>query len=165
MVKAMGFRSFLTSTFQARTAVLVIILLTLTPLVEVDGGEEPLAVDGPFRMFANRVVLDTRNGLEWYPGPDRQTSWEQARNWVADLEVAGGGWRMPSKRELRRLFRIADGVSDITPLLYSTGYWVWAGAVRQEADRWLFRFSYGGEGWIGVAPADGGRALAVRRAQ
>jgi hypothetical protein len=143
----------------------MVIFLALALPAQAGSGHDTIAVDGPFRMFENRVVLDTRDRLEWYAGPDRQTSWEQARTWVTTLGVAGGQWRMPSKRELSRLFRIADGVSDITPLLYNTGFWIWAGATRQETDRWVFRFSYGGEGWIGVAPPDGGRALAVRKAK
>jgi len=163
MVQTMVFNHFSIDWFRSRAAVLAVILLALP--VQAGSGNGTVAVDGPFRMYQNRVVLDTRDGLEWYAGPDRQTSWEQAHAWVMALDAAGGGWRMPSKAELRRLFRIADGVSDITPLLYNTGFWVWAGATRQETDRWVFRFSYGGEGWIGVAPPDGGRALAVRQAK
>jgi len=161
----MVFKRFSKCWFQARTAVITAILLAMALPIYAENGNGAVAIDGPFQLNADRVVRDTRSGLEWYPGPDRQTSWAQARNWVAALDVAGGGWRMPSKEELRGLFRIADGISDITPLLYNTGFWIWSGPVRQEAGRWVFRFSYGGEGWIGVAPPDGGRALAVRRAR
>ena len=70
---------------------------------------------------------------------------------------------MPSKKELRTLHHVGNGISNITMLLYNSGYWIWAGQTEQTASGWLFSFSYGGEGWPGVAPPDGGRALAVRK--
>jgi hypothetical protein len=110
------------------------------------------------------LVQDSASGLEWYPGPDQGMSWAEARQWVVGLDVLGGGWRMPTRSELRTLFRIGDGVRNITPLLVNSGYWLWAGQSPDSADRWLFGFSYGGEGWSGQAPPGGGRAIAVRKA-
>ena len=112
--------------------------------------------------YNNGVVHDTRTGLQWYSGPDRSTSWQEARSWVAALEVDGGGWRMPTKKELRTLHHVGNGISNITVLLYNSGFWIWSGATEQTASEWLFSFSYGGEGWPGIPPPDGGRALAVR---
>jgi hypothetical protein len=112
--------------------------------------------------YDSGVVYDTELGLEWYAGPDQSTSWEEAKSWVAGLDEFGGGWRMPTKRELKTLHHIGDGVNNITYLLYNSGYWIWAGQTKDSSSRWVFSFSYGGEGWNGPAPADGGRALAVR---
>jgi hypothetical protein len=53
-------------------------------------------------------------------------------------------------------------VRNLTHLLDNTGYWFWSGQAEKSAARWLFNFSYGGEGWSGQPPADGGRAIAVR---
>jgi hypothetical protein len=108
------------------------------------------------------VVYDTQSGLEWFPGPDQSMSWEKARRWVTKLDAVGGGWRMPTRRELDGLSHIGDGVSNITFLLHNSGFWIWAGQKKNVSSKWVFRFSYGGEGWDGQAPADGGRALAVR---
>jgi hypothetical protein len=107
-------------------------------------------------------VYDAQSGLEWYAGPDQGMCWEEAKSWVARLDADGGGWRMPEHSELETLFRVGDGVSNITSLLSNSGYWVWAGTSQASASKWLFSFSYGGEGWGGQAPPDGGRAIAVR---
>lgn len=118
--------------------------------------------DGRFEKYADGVVVDVKTGLEWYPGPDSGTTWDEAKNWVIGLEVAGGGWRMPTKGELETLFHLGDGVSNITPLLKNSGYWVWAGETQKTSSMWTFSFSYGGEGWEGASPPDGGRGFAVR---
>ena len=118
--------------------------------------------DRHFVKFGNGIVRDTQSRLEWYAGPDQGTSWEQALNWVSALEVDGGGWHMPSRIELDSLYHIGDGVNNITYLLDNSGYWIWAGQTENESSKWVFSFSFGGEGWNGQPPADGGRAIAVR---
>jgi hypothetical protein len=129
-----------------------------TPVI----AEEVIARDESLVKFDTGLVHDTASGLDWFAGPDRGMGWEEARSWVSDLDVLGGGWRMPSPGELDTLFRVGDGVRNITHLIDNTGYWLWAGQVEKTAARWLFNFSYGGEGWSGQPPADGGRAIAVR---
>ena len=69
---------------------------------------------------------------------------------------------MPSRIELDSLYHIGDGVNNITYLLDNSGYWIWAGQTENESSKWVFSFSFGGEGWNGQPPADGGRAIAVR---
>lgn len=125
-------------------------------------GADIIATDKHLIKYDTGVVYDPEYGLEWHLGPDRGTPWEAARAWVAALEAAGGDWRMPTRRELKTLFRISDGFNDITPLLNNSGYWMWAGSTKGSASKWVFSFSYGGEGWNGPAPDDGGRAIAVR---
>ncbi len=123
---------------------------------------EIIATDGNLVHESNGAIYDTDSGLEWYPGPDRGMTWQEAHDWVAGLAELGGGWRMPDCPELDALHRIGDGVRNLTPLIPSSGYWIWAGQTRKAASRWVFGFGYGGEGWSGQAPADGGRAVAVR---
>lgn len=123
---------------------------------------EIAAIDGNLVHEASGIIYDTDTGLEWYPGPDRGMTWREARDWVAGLDMRGTGWRMPERSELPALRRVGDGVRNLTPLIPSTGYWIWAGQTREAASRWLFGFGYGGEGWSGQAPEDGGRAVAVR---
>ena len=113
--------------------------------------------------YETGVVYDTETGLEWYAGPDEGTSWQEAKDWVSELDVFGGGWRMPTRRELKALHHIGDGVNNITYLLYNSGFWIWAGQTRASSSRWIFSFSYGGEGWPGLPPPDGGRVIAVRQ--
>ncbi len=119
--------------------------------------------EGCFERHESGVVHDTCTGLEWFPGPDHPVSWKEARDWVAGLE--GGNWRMPTEAELGTLHRIGNGVSNIAPVFDNSGYWIWAGAAEETASRWIFRFSYGGEGWSGRPHPQGGRAFAVRDRQ
>lgn len=113
--------------------------------------------------YDSDIVYDTESGLEWFAGPDRSMSWQEANRWVAGLEKVGGGWRMPIRSELDSLYRVGDGVNNITHLLTNSGYWIWAGETLSSSSKWVFGFSYGGEGWNGQPPDDGGRALAVRQ--
>ncbi|OQW97511.1 MAG: hypothetical protein BWK74_06220, partial [Desulfobacteraceae bacterium A6] len=53
-----------------------------------------VAPDGRFEKFASGVVRDTQSGLDWYAGPDKNTSQADAKHWIAGLRVDGGGWRM-----------------------------------------------------------------------
>ena len=124
---------------------------------------ETVATDRHFVQYNSGVVYDTESGLEWFAGPDRSTSWEEADRWVVGLDKFGGGWRMPIRSELDSLYHVRDGVNNITYLLTNSGYWIWAGQTLNSSSRWIFSFSYGGEGWNGQPPDDGGRALAVRQ--
>ncbi|KJS33335.1 MAG: hypothetical protein VR64_00515 [Desulfatitalea sp. BRH_c12] len=116
------------------------------------------ATDRYLVRYNTGEIHDKESGLEWFAGPDKPMSWAQAQKWVSSL---GGGWRMPTRRELDRLHY--NGAIQITPLLPSTGYWIWAGPTHASSSKWVFRFSYGGEGWSGEAPPDGGRSIAVRK--
>ena len=123
---------------------------------------EIVATDGNLVRESTGAIYDTDTGLEWYPGPDRAMTWQEAHDWVTGLAAMGGGWRMPAGEELDALHRIGDGVRNLTPLVPHTGYWVWAGPSAERSSRWLYGLGYGGEGWSGQAPVDGGRAIAVR---
>ena len=137
-------------------------LLLLTVMVWHVIGAEVVYTDRHLVRYDNGLVYDTETGMEWYAAPDRAMSWQEASNWATGLEVLGGGWRMPDYSELDALHHIGDGVNNITYLLYNSGYWIWAGQTRRTSSMWLFSFSYGGEGWPGIPPPDGGRAIAVR---
>ncbi len=148
----------------ALTLVLAVGLNTVFMLsgARLNFSAEIVATDGDLVRESTGVIYDTYTGLEWYPGPDRGMTWPQAHDWVSGLTFLGGGWRMPERQELDALHRIGDGVRNLTPLIPHTGYWVWSGPSEDKSARWLYGFSYGGEGWSGQAPADGGRAIAVR---
>ena len=125
-------------------------------------GAEVIASDRHLVKYDTGVVYDPHTGLEWLVGPDQGMVWEEAKDWVAALKAFGGGWRMPQREELDTLYSVGDGVNTITYLLYSNGFWIWTGQTLDTAAVWIFSFSYGGEGWNGQPPDDGGRALAVR---
>lgn len=49
-------------------------------------------------------ILDSRTGLEWYIGPDRNMNWNEASKWVDSLTACGVRWRMPKIEELKPLY-------------------------------------------------------------
>ena len=115
-----------------------------------------------FVAYANEVVRDTRTGLEWKVGPDKDTNWNEAKAWVESLNLDGGGWRMPSMDELGGLYKEGAGDRNKTPLLKTIGWWVWSGETKGSSSAWIFNFGYGSR--FGY-PRDGfnsSRAFAVR---
>ncbi|MBU1711930.1 MAG: DUF1566 domain-containing protein, partial [Proteobacteria bacterium] len=83
--------------------------------------------DGRFEKLISGVVRDTQSGLDWYAGPDKNTGWDDAKQWVAGLMVDGGGWRMPAMEELKGLYQKGAGSRNMTSLLETTGWLVWSG--------------------------------------
>ncbi|MFC1812601.1 DUF1566 domain-containing protein [Thermodesulfobacteriota bacterium] len=71
------------------------------------------------------VVKDEKTGLEWYAGTDEDTSWYDAKKWVENPKVAGRGWRLPNSRELKTLFIKESGGRNLTPLLQTTGWYIY----------------------------------------
>ena len=114
--------------------------------------------DGNFIAYDNGVVYDTRTGLEWFAGPDKNTNWKKAKSWVEKLDAAGGGWRMPACNELSTLFRKGAGTKDIsplsrnmTPLFKVRGQFIWSGSIGEIKgsiwSRWdaaYFNFNFDG---------------------
>ena len=119
--------------------------------------------DGIYVAYANGIVKDTSTGLEWKAGPDSDTDWNEARSWVKSLNLDGGGWRMPTRDELEALYKYGTGSRNMTPLLKTTGWWVWSGEAEGSSGDGRFSFYDGGsKGWIFRDGSCGPRAFAVR---
>lgn len=43
-----------------------------------------------FTVGKGGVVFDSKTGLEWYVGRDRNTAWNQAKSWTKSFIAAGG---------------------------------------------------------------------------
>jgi len=123
-----------------------------------------IARDGNFIAYDNGVVYDKKTSLEWYAGPDRNTKWSNAKEWVESLNVAGGGWRMPTMKELRTLYKKGERKLNMTPLLKTTGWWVWSGETKGSSSAWKFGFEYGRKILLRPRNAayDSSRGFAVR---
>ena len=130
---------------------------------------EALANLGPgdtqhrFSRTADGVITDSETNLQWLPGPDRDTNYDQAEQWIAAQTVAGGNWRMPTTEELKALRNESLAKSyNISPLFGATYYrWVWAGA-RDALSAWPFNFENGYENWLRRDTSSNGRVFAVR---
>ncbi len=122
--------------------------------------------DGQYEKYANGVVLNTKTGLAWYAGPDKDTTWYQAKDWVERLRIAGGGWRTPTIKELRALYQAGVGTNNLTPLINMTGWMVWSGefwrgSLTGEGRYFAFSRGYESQTFQNYSD-DGTRALAVR---
>ena len=98
------------------------------------------ARDGNFIAYPDGVVYDKNTGLEWYAGPDKKINWDEAKRWVESLSVAGGDWRMPTREELKTLYKKGAGTRNMTALLKTTGWRVWSES-RSSSSAWYFGFS------------------------
>jgi len=107
------------------------------------------------------VVRDRKTGLEWIAGPDRDMNWNEAKSWVESLNIDGGGWRMPTIAELRTLYKKGAGKRKMTPLLKTTGWWVWSDET-DSSSAWIFHFIHGGKIVYNRDLSGNGRAFAVR---
>ena len=102
--------------------------------------------DGTYVAYANGIVKDTKTGLEWIAGPDKDTDWNEAKSWVESLNLDGGGWRMPTMDELAALYKKGAGSRNMTSLFKTTGWDVWSGETKTSVGAvkiWIFGFYEG----------------------
>ena len=121
--------------------------------------------DGTLLALATGVVRDTKTSLEWIVGPDNDMTWAEAKDWVEKvkgLNISGGGWRMPTAKELESLYQQGKGKRNMTTLLKTSGWWVWAGQTEGMFSAWGFGFNNGLKDWNGRFDSDNCRAFAVR---
>ncbi len=94
------------------------------------------------KALESEVFYDNNTGLEWLAGPDKATNWYDAKKWVDSLTaVAGGGWRMPTRKELETIYQKGEKYS-IQPFFKTTGWWVWSGETRDSSSAWGYDYSY-----------------------
>jgi hypothetical protein len=130
--------------------------------------EPDKAHQGIYERFTARdygVVLDTKNDLEWFVGPDKDTTWDDAKSWVESLSVDGGGWRMPTRDELSGLYAKGVGSQNMSPLLKTTGGFVWTDETVSTSYAWGFCFEIGDAYWPLRTHSDTARGFAVRPAK
>jgi hypothetical protein len=142
--------------------VLVAILLVAS-LSNAADKAKIVAKDGQYVSYENGIVYDEKTNLEWVAGPDKFTNWDEAKVWVESLSVEGGGWRWPTKEELKSLYKKGAGERNRTPLLKTTGWLVWSDETEGSESAWYFSFYENDYTW-GPRGGYGGshRAFAVR---
>ncbi len=131
-----------------------------------------------FHPQTSGTVLDQATGLEWYAGKDIQTTWDEAEQWVSSLGLNGGGWRMPTVKELKAIYEQGKGTRNMPPGLRTTGWFIWSGEqVPGEPAARGFDFSHaqsysydygildtsGDTTWYDGAGSTAARGFAVRR--
>ena len=140
----------------------VIAILVVASFSDAADKAKIIAKDGQYVSYENGIVYDEKANLEWIVGPDKDTTWDEAKVWVESLLVEGGGWRMPTREEVKALYKKGAGSRNMTPLLKTTGWRVWSGETEGSSSAWFFPFRLGYEYWGPRATADKGRGFAVR---
>ena len=130
--------------------------------LKAEWGQGAVHKKGDFIAFNNGVILDANSGLEWITGPDKNTSWEVAKPWAENLTVDGGGWRMPTRKELKALYRYGAGTRNMSSLLKTKGWFVWSGKTSGSLSAWGFNFIDGHNTWYGRDGSYNFRGFAVR---
>lgn len=97
-----------------------------------------------------------------WEGPDKDTTWDEAKSWVQSLNLDGGGWRMPTMYELAGLYNKGAGDWNMTPLLKTSGWAVWSGETEGSSGAWGFSFLGGHRFWNDRYYSRTARAFAVR---
>lgn len=114
-----------------------------------------------YTLSPEGTITDTKTGLEWVVGPDHDIDYAQAEQWVAACKVAGGGWRMPTWKELQALYQEGLGKRNMDPAFVTTGWWVWA-EPRNMVTAWHFRFLDAMEDYYRRDKSDDFRVFGVR---
>jgi hypothetical protein len=81
---------------------------------------------GGFVSYGKGKLFDRHTGLEWFLGPDKKTTWNEAKSWVENLNTDGGGWRIPTIFELKIFYHNLAGAKDIANVLNTSGLYVWS---------------------------------------
>lgn len=120
-----------------------------------------------FIAHPNGVIYDAESNLEWFTGPDYDIYLVYAKEWVRKLEVAGGGWRLPTREELRTLYRKGAGRRNMVPVFKTTGWCIWSGEGKNKTSdapsyAWCFSFKDGSESFEAEVFNYNKRVFAVR---
>ena len=84
-------------------------------------------------------------GLRSVPARDWEMTHYEAEKYVSHLGLAGGGWRLPTRAELRSIYDASKpGLSD--PQFKVGGKLVWTSELDKDPSlAWYFNFFSGGE--------------------
>jgi hypothetical protein len=114
-----------------------------------------------FSKSADRIITDRDTRLEWHVGPDLDITWKEAKKWAAKLSVWGGGWRLPTRQELRQLYQPGLGTRNLDPCFDLTGWWIWSGEIEDASSAYFFHFEAGEAYWDDRGRSCGKQAFAV----
>lgn len=111
------------------------------------------------------IIEDVLNNLLWIVGPDKDTSWSQARVWASQLATRNLKWRLPTVKELESLMDLENKPTNIYKVFKLNAWYVWSGQEQSPTTAWAFFYTHEAEDWSTKAASRGFRALAVRNAE
>ncbi len=118
--------------------------------------------DNQYIKYESGIIIDKSTKLEWYMGPDYDTTFFEADRWAERLDIDGGGWKLPSKEQLKTLYQKGQGDKNLTRLLDTSGWWFWGSDKKSLNRAWNFDFKYGEGKYVNVSFSYQYRAFAVR---
>jgi hypothetical protein len=77
------------------------------------------------------VIYDSLLGLEWAPSNGQVLNHYQAAGYARDLSLAGGGWRLPTRAELKSLYDTTKP-GNVDPVFNVGDKWVWTSELWNE---------------------------------
>jgi hypothetical protein len=117
------------------------------------------APDGRYTISAN-TVYDTKTKLTWQRSvlsTSTQYEWAGAKAYCKGLSLDGGGWRLPTIKELETIIDFSQSFPPLidstafplTPAYYSY-FWSSTPSLGADASAWMVNFSYGSVSDAGV---------------
>jgi hypothetical protein len=110
------------------------------------------------------TILDSVTGLTWQKDtPDLLFTFKQAAEYAKNLDLAGEGWRIPSKLELLGIAdreKLDPCISEVFGKTFSEWYWTSTSFYGRSLVFWLVLFNYVTTNSGGVAV--NGRVRCVR---
>jgi WD40 repeat protein len=111
-----------------------------------------------------KKIFDQSTGLEWCIGPNKDMNWFHARDWIKSISSSGNSWRMPTRQELRDIYRRYDRNTfidlDEASFVWSGDY---LGKVEGYEQAYRFNFYNADIGYFACIQSWNYRALAVRK--
>jgi len=93
------------------------------------------AADDTRFTLKDGVINDSDLGLQWAPAPDRAMNHPEAEKYALNLSLADGGWRLPTRAELRSLYD-ASKPGGADPKFNVGEYWVWTSELDGQSGAW-----------------------------
>lgn len=113
-------------------------------------------------IISDEFIRDSQTGLDWLVGADQDTDYNSAMQWVASIsDTAGGGWRMPTRQELKSLYQKGVGKHNLDPVFKMSGWAVWA-EPYDSSSAWNLVFRSGNDGRMNRVVSGRFRGFAVR---
>jgi len=120
---------------------------------------------GRFKAYGQNLVYDSKNNIDWFAGPGKNTSWDDAHAWIKflnDNNFSGGGWRLPKPSELKSLYKPGLGERNMIPFLKTTAWLVWSDKPGDVLSYKCFNFGVGKALYLNRSFSDNLRGFAVR---
>jgi len=102
-------------------------------------------------VINDATVLDTTTGLTWQREvPAERYTWQAAKDYAAALDLAGGGWRLPTKDELLTIVDTTrtNPCIDADAFPNTPSEWFWSASPYANSSNfaWIVDFGYGYSG-------------------